>query len=233
MISMRTLTLLTLASITSSTLMYLFMQENSNAGLSKSMNASDNLNSEQEIQEVLDKFIKILKRYQQINQEQLKQAKTEQDRLFDQVIALDTRLRTLEVDAGYDSTSFKGKERIDETAEQGMIDPDITQWMDEALQLGDYDRESSKVVMAIAEKLLIKNQQVNLQDIQCGKQFCRATFRPEKRNKEAVSDLFGKPPFLKDGFTVEDTDGTVALYFVRPEQAREKPRVKVAEKPMH
>ena len=86
---------------------------------------------------------------------------------------------------------------------------------------------------AVAEKALVKSPEVNLNDIQCGKRFCRATFRPEQRNKEAVTELFGKPPFMEKGFTVEDTDGKVALYFVRPDEAQEQRFTEVNKEPAH
>ena len=77
---------------------------------------------------------------------------------------------------------------------------------------------------AQAAKSLEKVPGVNLEDMQCGESFCRATFAHENGEQPDIRDLFGVPPFVNEGFTLKEPDGRVALYFTRPGESLEKLR---------
>ena len=57
---------------------------------------------------------------------------------------------------------------------------------------------------------------IKLEDMQCRDDFCRATFADKNGEQPPIHELFGKPPFLNEGFTVEESDGRVSVYFTRP-----------------
>ena len=58
--------------------------------------------------------------------------------------------------------------------------------------------------------------------MQCGDSFCRATFTHLGGEVPDIGVLFGEPPFVTEGFTVERPDGRVMLYFTQPGESLEQ-----------
>lgn len=233
---MRTLTLLTLASITTSTLTHLFMEENALNGQNQSvkLNSSDTPLTDQELQKGLDKFISMLQRYQQINQAQHRQTRSQEERLHAQLVAVETRLRSLE-------TGQNNALMIKEVSEVALVDHDqsgapiqeVAEWMDDSLQWGNFDHESTEQAKNEALRTLSGLSGVSLEQIQCGDRFCRAELKYDQGRKDSVMELFGKPPFTNNGFTTEESDGRTALYFVRPGESLEELRREVLQESLH
>ena len=88
--------------------------------------------------------------------------------------------------------------------------------MDETLRVGNIDRDSTALAIEQAGKSIAEVPGVNLEDMQCGERFCRATFVHEKGEQPVIEALFGQPPFVTEGFAINEADGRVSVYFTRP-----------------
>jgi hypothetical protein len=79
--------------------------------------------------------------------------------------------------------------------------------------------ENDAVASAIATEQAVvtleNTSNINLDDMQCSTNFCRATFTLGSTDKMAIRNLFGQPPFMSDGFTIHDPDGRVKVYFTQ------------------
>ena len=100
--------------------------------------------------------------------------------------------------------------------------------MDEVLRVG-FDRASTKVATDQAAKSLAKVPGVKLEDMQCGKGFCRATFAHKSGERPDIGELLGEPPFVSEGFTIEEPDGSVVFYFTGPGESLKKLRREARE----
>lgn len=233
---MRTLTLLTLASITTSTLTHLFMEENAINGKNQSvkLSSTDAPLTDQELQKGLDQLISMLQRYQHKNQEQHRQTRSQQDRLHAQLVAVETRLRNLE--AGQ-ANALMVRDVLEvglvENHNSGAPEQEVAEWIDDSLKWGNFDREITEQAESEALRTLSGLSGVGLEQIQCGDRFCRAELKYDQGRKNAVMELFGKPPFTSDGFTTEESDGRTALYFVRPGESLEELRREVLQESLH
>jgi len=94
---------------------------------------------------------------------------------------------------------------------------DFGAWMDASLDTDYLDRAATGVASEQAEVSLREVPHVRLAGMQCGERFCRASLEREPGEKADVSPLFGLPPFsfADSGFTIEEPDGSVKLYFTR------------------
>jgi hypothetical protein len=52
--------------------------------------------------------------------------------------------------------------------------------------------------------------------MQCDEKFCRAIFTKTNGKEPDIQALYGEPPFLTEGFTLNDADGRISLYFTQP-----------------
>lgn len=233
---MRTLTLLTLASITTSALTYLAMEENAVNGQNQSVKSSDANTplTDQELHNGLDKLIALLQGYQHTNQIQQRQTKTAQDHLYTQLVAMESRLRTLEL-AKMEAMGMQKTAVIGSAYEDSLkvSEQEMAEWMDDSLQLGRLDRKSTELATKEAARSLVGVPGVELEKMLCGERFCKANLKYGKGGKEAMLDLFGKPPFMSDGFVTEKRAGEVALYFVHPGESLEEIRHEIAQESLH
>jgi hypothetical protein len=229
---MRTIAILTVMAITTAVLAYNFMREDTAAEQPQAVTSEPGATSGVEVQDKLDELASALRHYQQTNQEQLQRAELQQARLNKMLADLDTRLRSVETRAG-EQTTHAG---ASDSAEQGtdtavpnsgarkpgsakISEADFGHWMDETL---DFDRDATELAIEQAGKSVAKLPGVKLEDMQCGERFCRATFAHENGEPPAIQDLFGEPPFVTDGFTINEADGRVSLYFARPGESLEE-----------
>ena len=60
------------------------------------------------------------------------------------------------------------------------------------------------------------NPSVIVEEILCTEDVCRATLLREGGESLMFEDFVGYPPFTTDGFTVNQPDGRVLLYFTQP-----------------
>ena len=67
---------------------------------------------------------------------------------------------------------------------------------------------------------------LNLADMQCGGRFCRASFVSENGKPPNITEFFGASPFIDSGFTINEPDGSVRVYFTQPGQSLSELAVK-------
>jgi hypothetical protein len=213
------------------------MREDTAAEQSQAVTSQTGATSGLEVEDRLDELASALRRFQQTNQEQLQRAELQQARLSKMLADLDTRLRSVETRAG-EQTTHAG---ASDSAEQGtdtavpnsgagkpesakISEADFGHWMEETLRVGYFDRDATELAIEQAGKSVAKVPGLKLEDMQCGERFCRATFAHENGEPPAIQDLFGEPPFVTDGFTINEADGRVSLYFARPGEPLEELR---------
>src|ERR687895_483831 len=234
---MRTIVILTVMAITTAVLTYNFMREDTAAEQPQAVTSQIGATSGLEVEDRLDELASALRRFQQTNQEQLQQAELQQARLSKMLADLDTRLRSVETRAGEQTThagasdsAEQGTDTADSNSGAGkpesvkISEADFGHWMDETLRIGNFDRNSTELAIEQAGKSVAKLPGVKLEDMQCGERFCRAMFAHENGEPPAIQDLFGEPPFVTDGFTINEADGRVSLYFARPGESLEELR---------
>ncbi|MGH8581897.1 MAG: hypothetical protein ACREWG_03735 [Gammaproteobacteria bacterium] len=232
---MRTITIWTVLAISIAVLAYKFVRDDSAAEPPRPVASRTEASTGREVQDGLDRLTNALKRYQQANHEQLQQARLEQARLNKILADVDTRLRSVETAAGKQTTKTLVTDRLGEPTdtvepnsgtrkpESGKVsETDLAHWMDETLRVGDVDRDVTKLAVEQAATSLPKVPGTYLEDLQCGKRFCRAIFGNEKGEQPAIRSLFGEPPFANEGFTLNEPDGRVSLYFTRPGESLEE-----------
>ena len=227
---MRTIVILTVMAITTAVLTYNFMREDTAAEQPQAVTSQIGATSGLEVEDRLDELASALRHYQQTNQEQLQQAELQQARLSKMLADLDTRLRSVETHAG-EQTSDSAEQGTDTAVpnsgagkpESAQIsEADLGHWMEETLRVGYFDRDATELAIEQAGKSVAKVPGVKLEDMQCGERLCRATFAHENGEPPAIQDLFGEPPFVTDGFTINGAEGRVSLYFARAGESLEE-----------
>ena len=222
---MRTIVILPVMVITTAVLAYNFIREDTAAEQPQAVISQTSATSAVGVQDRLDELANAFRHYQQTNQEQLQQANLQQTRLNRMLADLDSRLRSVETGAGEQTTHAVVSDSVEQgtdtaVANSGAGKPesetDLRHWMDETLRVGNIDRDSTALAIEQAGKSIAEVPGVNLEDMQCGERFCRATFVHEKGEQPVIEALFGQPPFVTEGFAINEDDGRVSVYFTRP-----------------
>src|SRR5262245_44175353 len=91
--------------------------------------------------------------------------------------------------------------------------------MDAALATGDLDREATQSTREEMATSLAAVPGNSLADLQCGQQFCRALFTPDKGKALDAAQFVGASPFIDSAFTINEPDGSVRVYFTQPGQS--------------
>ncbi len=182
--------------------------------------------SDLDVQKKLDKLASVLQSYQEINQEQVSQAQQEQTQLKDMLVALDARLGSLEseiTEQTISTTESNSDEQDPDTIlssndtenpqARKISEADLGHWIDETFDAGHLDWDLTAQASEQATSSLEKLPGVTLENMQCGDRFCRATLANENGKKTDVGELIGEPPFVTDGFTINEPDGRTLIYF--------------------
>ncbi|MGH7158386.1 MAG: hypothetical protein ACREGD_04970 [Candidatus Saccharimonadales bacterium] len=169
-----------------------------------------------------------LPQLQQSNQARAQEQRLRDDRLNNRLAELDTRLRSLEngdrgqpADAvlsvsGEDNTDAAGSEREAEKPESKEISEDeLGRWMDETLRAENLDMEATAVATDQVAGSVAKVPGVNLEYMQCSERFCRGTFAHEHGEKLKIDGLLGELPSGTEGFTINEADNRLSVYFTR------------------
>jgi hypothetical protein len=91
---------------------------------------------------------------------------------------------------------------------------DFGKWLDNILDSGGYDDQSTQPILSKADKALLNSPETQLNDMRCSKEFCRATVKAELGNKlDDSSLLIAFSEFSETGFTRNESDGSVKVYF--------------------
>jgi len=212
------LTLIAIA-IASTGTVYYFLRDNASAiraeGTPSSISSISNL-------DILDRPIRDSRNDQPANPEQRRLTL-----LNEKIADLEARLRYMETAASKQAKgqaiSVPDKQDANNNGDKGKVkkfsDDDFGHWMDETLDAGHFDRNATKLVMAQAETSLAKVPGINLGEMQCGERFCRATLTPETGKRLDLSQVAGASQFMNSGFTIDEPDGSVRVYFTQPEQS--------------
>lgn len=167
-------------------------------------------------------------------------ANPEQQRLTqlnDKIADLETRLRYMEATASGQAKDQAVTRPDEPDASNGtekakakkLSEADFGHWLDEVLDRGDFDRDATRLTMEQMETSLADVPGINLADMQCGESFCRASFVPENGKPPNISQLIGASPFIDSGFTINEPDGRVRVYFTQPGQSLSELRSEAQE----
>jgi hypothetical protein len=148
-------------------------------------------------------------------------------RLHEKIAALEARLRSLEATTSAHATDPTGSRsdapEADKDAEKAKAkkfsEDDFGQWLDAALDTGDFDRDAARVTREEMAPSLAAVPGLNLADLQCGDRFCRASFVSANGEPPNLAHLIGASPFIESGFTLTAPDGGVRVYFTQPGQS--------------
>jgi hypothetical protein len=157
-------------------------------------------------------------------------ANPEQQRLTlmnEKIADLEARLRSMEATASEqakDPTVLRPDEPdvnngTEKAKAKKLSEADFGHWLDAALVTGDFDRDATRLTMEQMETSLAEVPGINLADMQCGERFCRASFVHENGKPPNISQLIGASPFIDSGFTLNEPDGRVRVYFTQPGQS--------------
>lgn len=225
---MRPIIIAALASILTAVLTYSFLRKDSFPEQLTGV-TSGGVQSDSNLQSTLEDLAIAWQRDQFANQAQLQKTQQEQARLNATLLGLVARVGSME-----SALSAPSKNAVveDKNAQlTGAIDTsnddpappsrkiseaELGQWMDESLSVGSADSHLTAQATEQAAMSLAKTPGVNLEAMQCDPRFCRATFASKTGRAPNVGDLFGEPPFITEGFTVNEADGRVSVYFTQP-----------------
>jgi hypothetical protein len=148
-------------------------------------------------------------------------------RMHEKIADLEARLRSMEAHANEqakDQTVAKLDEPdVNNDAEKAkakkLSEADFGHWLDTALVAGDFDRDATRLTMEQMETSLAEAPGLNLADMQCGVRFCRASFASDNGKPPRITKLIGASPFIESGFTINEPDGAVKVYFTQPGQS--------------
>jgi hypothetical protein len=155
----------------------------------------------------------------------------------EKIANLEARLRDMEA-AASEQVKDPTVSRPDETdAHQGtekakvkkLSEDDFGHWLDDALVTEDFDRDTTRLTMEEMETGLPAVPGLNLADMQCGARFCRASFVTENGKPPNISQLIGASSFIDSGFTINEPDGRVRVYFTQPGQSLSELRSEAQE----
>jgi hypothetical protein len=148
-------------------------------------------------------------------------------RMHEKIADLEARLRSLEATTREQATDPTGSRSdepdADKDAEKAKAkkfsEDDFGQWLDDALDTGDFDRDATRVTREEMATSLAAVPGINLADLQCGDRFCRASFVSDNGEPPNIAQLIGASPFIESGFTLNEPDGGVRVYFTQPGQS--------------
>jgi hypothetical protein len=156
----------------------------------------------------------------------------------EKIAALEARLRDMEATASehaQDPTVARPDEPeankgTEEAKPKKLSEADFGHWLDTALVTGDFDRDATRLTIEQMETSLAEVPGLNLADMQCGARFCRASFASDNGKPPKITKLIGASPFIESGFTINEPDGRVRVYFTQPGQSLSELRSEAQER---
>lgn len=226
---MRTVAIVTVTVFVTSLLAFIFLQEDGVLTPHQSVFAPNVVRYDAATLDSLDKLTNELHRYQMMNQTQIQQTQLEQARTKEALAALTDRLGSMEAVLNTPrkhSAESNNIEQLSANAEVEVSDgndspgkfseADLGRWIDKTLLVDSIDATLTAQATEQAATSLGKMPDINLENMQCNDRLCRATFANSNGKKTDIQRIFGEPPFLTEGFTVNEVDGRVSLYFTQP-----------------
>jgi hypothetical protein len=106
---------------------------------------------------------------------------------------------------------------VSQALDARVTESDLGAWMSRSLDVGYQDDQETSLAAEQAHLTVAKKlANTSLDDIQCETRFCRAVFSAFDGSVPEIREVFGEPPFMTQGFTLNEPDGRVVLYFTRP-----------------
>lgn len=145
---------------------------------------------------------------------------------------MEARLRSMEAVNGQQANNRGVSRQAQADTDKGnneavgnkLSEAEFGRWMDESLGSGRVDANATRLVLDQAQLNLANAPDVNLDDMQCGEGFCRATFMPESGKEFSIAEVAGASPFMGEGYVINGTDGSVKVYFAQAGQSLEELR---------
>ncbi len=155
----------------------------------------------------------------------------------EKITSLEAKLRNMEALASkhaQDQTASEPDESeankdIDKTKAKRLLEDDFGQWLDTALVTGEFDRDATRSTVEQMGASLAQVPGITLTDMQCGERFCRASFASDNGDRPDISQLMGASPFIDSGFTLNEPDGRVRVYFTQQGQSLSELRSEAQE----
>lgn len=177
------------------------------------------------LSEALHRLAREVATYQAANLTQLQQTRAEQQQLSASLAQVVDRLGVLEATitahSAIGNTEGAAAEpsasRDDEkSAPKQVSEAELGQRLDETLLASGGDAQLTTRALEQALSGVTRLPGVSLEDMQCERRFCRATFFAETGETPRVEALFGEPPFMTEMFTIPGANGRVQVYFTQP-----------------
>ena len=150
------------------------------------------------------------------NQQRLDQLLADNRGLQNSVYDLTQRMDELEKSGNAKSPSDKNidKEKtVSQSHKDEITEAQFGQWLEQSIDVNYIDAGATEWARSQAVEALNHAPGVTLDDMKCGDHVCMASFTRAGTNAAQVTELFGYPPFMGDGFTVDQPDGRVLVYF--------------------
>lgn len=208
---------------------------------SQSSASVDPVSQSKDMREALSAIAQELRAIESQRVTALQEENQERKKIAEVINALSSRLDSVEklqlvrhdaqaLSPTQDTRSDATEENIPSTVapQTKMSGKQLGQWMSNNLALGSLDEKASTQAMEQALASVANLPKVNLDDMQCDTRFCRATFSHRDGIAPEIGEIFGQPPFLTEGFTINEADGRVALFFTQPGVSLEDVRVEAA-----
>jgi hypothetical protein len=93
---------------------------------------------------------------------------------------------------------------------------DIAKWMDDQLHaLPDATASQQATAELTATIAAVERRDLHVENVSCAERFCRASFYQDNGELPVVTDLYGAPPLTGEGFTLQEPNGRLGVYFAR------------------
>lgn len=101
------------------------------------------------------------------------------------------------------------------TAPQTLTDENLGKYMDSAINDQGWDEEISEDTYELARGVVDNISNLVVDSMKCIDSYCQAKFFSEDGKNPSLDDIWGHPPFMNEGFTVPQEDGSILLYFTQ------------------
>ena len=171
-----------------------------------------------------------MEEYAAFQQKQIEEIKKDQKELTNTLSELNqklkaalTEIQTLNEITSQSLANKQEEQNSDRDEEEGsehnshknavVSEKQLSQYVDAVIENDGWDENATNMAWEKTHQVLESMPGVLLDDMQCGTNICRATFARVDGEAPDISNIWGKPPFMSEGFTIPQKDGSVLLYF--------------------
>jgi len=154
---------------------------------------------------------KLLKKQQEVQAKRMDNLVLEQTKINTFIADLAYQINSVEGDIATGIAAFETDNEIAEVTEPS--EADLTTHIDRTLEDDSWDEDLTASIKAETLVNLKNAPGVDLDGIRCASSICRAKFVTADGKKPNIDEMWGTPPLMKEGFTVEQDDGSLVLYF--------------------